>query len=899
MTQEHRNKSGFETRAIHAGYEPDAITGSVIPPIYATSTYKQDGVGGLRGGYEYSRSANPTRTALEGNLAALEEGERGFAFASGLAAEDTLLHAVCVPGDHVVIPDDAYGGTHRLFDKVAAAVGAGAHAPRRSTTPTRSRPRSAGRRKIVWIETPTNPLLNIGDIEALAAVAHDAGALLVVDNTFASPYLQQPLALGADVVVHSTTKYCGGHSDVIGGALVVTDLELAERIAFHQNAIGAVAGPFDAWLVLRGLKTLGVRMDRHCDNAEKVVEFLAGHAAVSEVFYPGLEEHPGHEVASRQMKRYGGIVSFRVTGGEQHALDVCAKTEVFTLAESLGGIESLIEHPGPDDPRERGRHRPRGPRRPDPAQRRHRDRRRPARRPGPGPWLSPDRTRRRFTLANERTLLAYQRTAIGLMAGGDRSGALLRRRRAGGAARRRHAGHRGAFAAVGGYVQFRRVDAAIREGRPIGKRIRPPTSLSLAMLLCLALAGAYVISAALTWSGFSASTSARRSPRPRSSTLTPASCSATASHRTTLDTDVLDGVDACRPSCADRRRASAEVLACSSAGGGLRIAVVGTEELVTAEAGRRVALSSGGKVVARARPAARRREQLAALLEARPDVLLLVGGTDGGNAEVARGATPPSWRASGGRSRSWSRATSRPRAVSRSCSDGRTPYVLADNVVPRIGVLAPESARARDPRGVPRHVIGGKGLSKRGRLHRDGAGARRPTSCSPASRCWPREVGRRRRGRRHRRRHDRRALRRTPRPGGRRSLARGGGQHAGHPHRRGRPRHALERGEHLGGRASRRGCSTTTSAPPPYDAPRTRPSSRPPTPSATRTSCSPRPRPPWPCAATSAARGSWSVPTDASSSAPARTCARWPCSSARVACCATAAPGSAGRILGG
>jgi len=346
VTQEHRSKAGFETRAIHAGYEPDEMTGAVIPPIYATSTYKQDGVGGLRGGYEYSRSANPTRTALEGNIAALEEGERGFAFASGLAAEDTLLHAVCAPGDHVVIPDDAYGGTHRLFDKVLVRWGlAHSTAPVSDLDATRAAI-EPGRTKVVWVETPTNPLLNIGDIEALAAVAHDAGALLVVDNTFASPYLQQPLALGADVVVHSTTKYCGGHSDVVGGALVVRDLELAEQIEYHQNAIGAVAGPFDAWLTLRGLKTLGVRMDRHCDNAEKVVEFLTGHAAVGQVFYPGLEEHPGHEIASRQMKRYGGIVSFRVTGGEQHALDVCAKAEVFTLGESLGGVESLIEHPG-------------------------------------------------------------------------------------------------------------------------------------------------------------------------------------------------------------------------------------------------------------------------------------------------------------------------------------------------------------------------------------------------------------------------------------------------------------------------------------------------------------------------------------------------------------------------
>ena len=344
--QTHRNKSGFETRAIHAGYEPDPMTGAVIPPIYATSTYKQDGVGGMRGGYEYSRSANPTRTALEGNIAALEEGERGFAFASGLAAEHTLLKALCRPGDHVVVPDDAYGGTYRLFAKVEEPWGlAHTAAPVSDVDAVRAAIRP-GETKLVWMETPTNPLLNIGDIEAVAAVAHEAGALLVVDNTFASPYLQQPLNLGADVIVHSTTKYVGGHSDVVGGALVVRDLEVAEKVAFHQNSIGAVAGPFDAWLTLRGIKTLGVRMDRHCDNAEKVVEFLAGHDAVAEVIYPGLEAHPGHAVASKQMKRYGGIVSFRVKGGEARALEVCDRAEVFTLGESLGGVESLIEHPG-------------------------------------------------------------------------------------------------------------------------------------------------------------------------------------------------------------------------------------------------------------------------------------------------------------------------------------------------------------------------------------------------------------------------------------------------------------------------------------------------------------------------------------------------------------------------
>ncbi|WP_239456463.1 cystathionine gamma-synthase [Nocardioides solisilvae] len=344
--QEHAHKSGFETRAIHAGYEPDPTTGAVIPPIYATSTYKQDGVGGMRGGYEYSRSANPTRTALEGALAAVEEGERGFAFASGLAAEDTLVRALCRPGDHVVLPDDAYGGTFRLFDKVERAWGLEHSSAPVSDVDAVRAAIEPGRTKLVWVETPTNPLLNIGDIEALASVAHDAGALLVVDNTFASPYLQQPLVLGADVVVHSTTKYVGGHSDVVGGALVVRDLEVADAVAFHQNSIGAVPGPFDSFLTHRGLKTLAVRMDRHCDNAERVVEFLTGHPAVAEVIYPGLPEHPGHAVAAKQMRRFGGMVSFRVAAGEQAALDVCARAEVFTLGESLGGVESLIEHPG-------------------------------------------------------------------------------------------------------------------------------------------------------------------------------------------------------------------------------------------------------------------------------------------------------------------------------------------------------------------------------------------------------------------------------------------------------------------------------------------------------------------------------------------------------------------------
>ena len=346
VTQEHRQKSGFDTRAIHAGYEPDPSTGAVIPPIYATSTYKQDGVGGLRGGYEYSRSANPTRTALEGALAALEEGERGFAFASGLAAEDTILRALTSPGDHVVVPNDAYGGTFRLFEKVEKRWGLDNTPVAISDLESVRAALRPGATRMVWVETPTNPLLNIADIEALASIAHDAGSLLVVDNTFASPYLQQPLALGTDIVVHSTTKYVGGHSDVVGGAVVVRDLDLAEAITFHQNAMGAVAGPFDCFLTHRGLKTLGVRMDRHCDNAERVVEFLASHPKVSTIYFPGLPEHPGHQVAARQMKRFGGMVSFRHTDGEQAAIDTCGRAEVFTLGESLGGVESLIEHPG-------------------------------------------------------------------------------------------------------------------------------------------------------------------------------------------------------------------------------------------------------------------------------------------------------------------------------------------------------------------------------------------------------------------------------------------------------------------------------------------------------------------------------------------------------------------------
>jgi cystathionine gamma-synthase len=337
--------SGFNTRAIHAGQEPDLATGAVIPPVHLTTTYKQDGVGGLRGGYEYSRSGNPTRTALHEALAALEEGTRALAFASGLAAEDTLLRTACRPGDHVVLGGDAYGGTFRLISRVLSEWGL-EYTPTHLDDPDALRAAIRPTTRIVWCETPSNPLLNITDIELTAAVAHDAGALLVVDNTFASPYLQRPLTLGADVVVHSTTKYLGGHSDVVGGALVVRDAGLGERLAYNHNAMGAVASPFDSWLVLRSLKTLGVRMDRHSANAARVAEFLAGHPAVASVLYPGLPTHPGHDVAAKQMAGFGGMVSFRLRDGEDAALKVCDRAQLFTLAESLGGVESLIEHPG-------------------------------------------------------------------------------------------------------------------------------------------------------------------------------------------------------------------------------------------------------------------------------------------------------------------------------------------------------------------------------------------------------------------------------------------------------------------------------------------------------------------------------------------------------------------------
>lgn len=340
-----QNGGGFSTRAIHAGQDPDPRTGAVNIPIYASSTFAQDGVGGMREGFEYARTGNPTRRALEANLAALEGGTYGRAFSSGMAATDTALRAILRPGDHLVIPDDAYGGTFRLIDKVFSHWGI-EHTPAPVNDPEAIAAAITDRTKLVWLETPTNPLLNVADIEAVSAIARDAGARLLVDSTFASPYLQQPLALGADIVLHSSTKYLGGHSDVVGGALVTSDPELDEAFAFLQNGAGGVPGPFDAYLTMRGIKTLAVRMDRHCDNAEAIARMLVDHDAVSHVSYPGLPDHPGHEVAARQMRRFGGMISLRLAGGREAALDLCSRTKVFTLAESLGGVESLIEHPG-------------------------------------------------------------------------------------------------------------------------------------------------------------------------------------------------------------------------------------------------------------------------------------------------------------------------------------------------------------------------------------------------------------------------------------------------------------------------------------------------------------------------------------------------------------------------
>ncbi len=332
----------FETRAIHDGQEPDPAYGAVTTPIYQTSTYVQESVG-VHKGYDYARVGNPTRTALQECLASLEGAAHGRAFSSGLGAVTTLMHLLS-PGDHVVAVNDVYGGIYRMFTQVYEPKGYRFTFLSPDEIADQLAEHVDERTRFVWLETPTNPALNIVDIAAASKIAHDAGALVVVDNTFATPYLQQPLALGADVVVHSTTKYLGGHSDVVGGFVATSDEGIAERLAFLQKSLGAVPGPFDAWLVLRGVKTLAVRMDRHCSNAIAVASFLERHPRVERVLYPGLPTHPGHAVAARQMRNFGGMVSF-LLADEQEAVDVVARTRIWTLAESLGGVESLIEHP--------------------------------------------------------------------------------------------------------------------------------------------------------------------------------------------------------------------------------------------------------------------------------------------------------------------------------------------------------------------------------------------------------------------------------------------------------------------------------------------------------------------------------------------------------------------------
>jgi len=331
----------FETRAIHAGQEPDPTTGSVITPIYQTSTFAQEAVG-VNKGYDYARVSNPTRTALEECLASLENAAHGHAFASGVGATSSIMHLLD-PGDHVVCVNDVYGGTYRMFSQVYEPKGYRFTyvTPEQLSAEPEAHVSDA---LLVWIETPTNPLLNLVDIPAVAAAAEAAGALLVVDSTFATPFLQNPLDLGADIVLHSTTKYLGGHSDVIGGFAGTNDPTIAERLRFLQKSLGAVAGPFDAWLVLRGLKTLAIRMERHCANARAVAEFLSAHTRVTQVLWPGLPDHPGHEIAARQMRDFGGMVSFLVET-EEEAVELVSHTKVWTLAESLGGVESLIEHP--------------------------------------------------------------------------------------------------------------------------------------------------------------------------------------------------------------------------------------------------------------------------------------------------------------------------------------------------------------------------------------------------------------------------------------------------------------------------------------------------------------------------------------------------------------------------
>ena len=335
----------FSTRAIHAGQDFDPTTGAVVPPVYFTSTFVQDGIGGFRGGYEYARGGNPTRDSLQELLASLEGGTKAFSFASGLAAEDALLRAVLKPGDHVVMGNDVYGGTHRLVSRVFVPWGVTLSTVDMSDLDAVRATLEPGVTKVLWVETPSNPLMKISDIAALAEIGKSIGALVVVDNTFASPYLQRPIELGADVVVHSTTKYLGGHSDVLGGAVIVNDDELAEKVGFLQFGVGAVSGPMDAWLTVRGIKTLAVRLDRHSSNAQSIAEALVGHPQLDAVYYPGLPDHPGHELAARQMKHFGGMISVAVKGGAVQAKKFAESTTLFQLAESLGGVESLMCYP--------------------------------------------------------------------------------------------------------------------------------------------------------------------------------------------------------------------------------------------------------------------------------------------------------------------------------------------------------------------------------------------------------------------------------------------------------------------------------------------------------------------------------------------------------------------------
>lgn len=338
------SEHAFATRAIHAGQDFDPTTGAIIPPIYQTSTFVQDGIGGLRGGYEYNRSANPTRSSLQTQLAALEGGTHAFSFASGLAAEDALLRSILVPGDHILLGNDVYGGTYRLLTKVLAPWGL------ETTTAELSdldavRAALRPETKIIWVETPSNPMMKIVDIAAIVELAHAAGVLVVVDNTFASPALQQPISLGADIVVHSTTKYLGGHSDVLGGALVFRDDRFVEQVGFQQFAVGAVSAPMDAWLTTRGIKTLDVRMQRHTENAQQIAEWASERPEIERVYYPGLASHPGHDIAASQMSGFGGMLSLGLAAGGAAARALAESTELFQLAESLGGVESLIGYP--------------------------------------------------------------------------------------------------------------------------------------------------------------------------------------------------------------------------------------------------------------------------------------------------------------------------------------------------------------------------------------------------------------------------------------------------------------------------------------------------------------------------------------------------------------------------